>query len=443
MKNENSREELISLIKKKLFNSSNEEFKSKVQDFMTQEGRFTIADYKKLVMKSVELDSLKDFELYWFAYAMELIGNQVEQKVYVCKVSDYFTPVEIKNSKFFSRDDIKIDDLYVLHNVVQLSSNQYSCIMSVQQLAESKRKGIIRVTPELQRESKSIKNSEGTEILKQIEINKKKVREIEEKIANDRYHYNMIRLNLINDGLSSYTYDEENKCIYLPKDGDIIIPDGNHRSLGAEYAYSNYPELRDLFANRYFEIAFTFYDIDTVKDMISQEWKATPPNTRHKETMERNYANRIVEWIKIDPNAEDVYKRNITTTGIERGFIVQITLANAIQKYYNVNSFSLNSQAQKVKDWLVEFYNYLSEVMIDDFKDYELARKTKWSTEAVTWVGYTYLSKQLENDLNWRNKLESLLKSINWRKTVSPIERKATDEVKIEKYFISKWGEQL
>ena len=441
MQTEQSREELIQVIKKKLFNSSHDQFKNKIQDFMTQNGRFELSEYKKLTMGLIELENLKDYELFWFAYAMDSVGLLVTPKVFVCKVSDYFTPAEIKNAIFFKRENIKIDELLVLHNATKISPNQYSCVVSVQQIAEMKRRGIIRVTPELQRQSKAIKNSEGTEILRQIEINKRKVREIEDKIANDKYHYNMIRLNLINDGITSFEYDEENKYIYLPENGDIIIPDGNHRILGTEYAYSNYPELKEQFANRYFGVAFTFYDIDTVKDMISQEWKATPPNVKHRESMERNYANKIVEWIKIDPKAEDLYKNNITTTGDERGFIIQSILANAIDKYYNVNKFNLNSQALKVKDWLVTFYNYLSELMVNDFIDYKNTRKNKWSTEAYTWVGYTYLSKQLENNIYWQNDLKQFISNVNWDRSASPIERKGGDNVKVEKYFMLKWKE--
>lgn len=440
MINDKSREELIGLIKKKLFSSSNDNFKSKVQKLMTQAGRFELSEYPKIVMGHRDLNNLEDYQLFWFANAMEQAGNEVEPKLYLCKTSDYFTPLEIKNAKFYENEKIDVDQLYTLHNVTKLANNQFSCTVSLEQSAEMKRRGITQATPDLQRESRRL--NLGTEILKVLNIDAKKVLSISDKIVSNEYYFDEISFSLINDGNAEFIYDKENSLIHLPKDGDVIITDGNHRTIGNEMAYSNHPELKEMFKTNRFPVLFTYLPIDEIKNMISQKWKATPPIKKHKDSMERTYANKIVESIQIDPNAEDVYKgSNIGTTGFERSFIIQSELAEAIEKYYNVNSFNLKSQADKVKDWLVEFFNYLSELMIGDFKDYFTTRRTKWSTESKTWIGYVYLSRQLQSDPDWKAKLQTILNSIDWSRSNSPIARTNMDEKNVEKYFMKKWGD--
>ena len=125
MVNDKSREELIKLIKSKLFSSSHGEFKSKVQKFMTTEGRYDWSKYQKLARDQMPLESIDNLDLYWFAYAMENCGLLVEPKVFVCKVSDYFTISEIKNAKFYDKETININDLYILNGIRQLAPDQY------------------------------------------------------------------------------------------------------------------------------------------------------------------------------------------------------------------------------------------------------------------------------------------------------------------------------
>lgn len=212
--------------------------------------------------------------------------------------------------------------------------------------------------------------------------------------------------------------------IVIPEDGDCIIPDGNHRCIAAERAYFNHPELKTQFQNQYFQVIFTFYTPRKVKQMITQEWKVEKVNGKHISAMKENFSNLIVDEIKRSEKSESVYADKIVTTGIEirehKGFILYSFLSDAINRNYDSNSFVLKSQALTLANWIIEFYNYLSILMIDDFLNYKNISKTKWSTNQYVVYGFIYLSSILKDDINWKEKLKNIIEKINWNKDFSP-----------------------
>lgn len=437
-----SREKLIKIIENKAMRSTDESLKAHLQSKLVKDGRYTAHEYLYFFADPSLLHNLNNDELLWFAEAIESYGTGI------LNVSDYFTDHEIKNNLLYRRS--KDEELFVLHNAFKLAEDQYICVVSAKQLALMKRYGVMRAIPEAQRQSrKQYVTDGGTEILRLIETYPKKVNEIRDKILSDEYHYNAIRINLMNDGLHKYTFDKDNCRIILPSDGDIIILDGNNRSLADEKAYSDNPEREYLFENRYFPVLFTFYDIERAKDCVSQEWKVAPVNKKHRESMERNYANFIVDEIKRSNIAEDYYKRYIVTTGYEVnagiGFIIHSVLANAIDEFYGVNRMELKSKAIEILNWLVTFFNYLTELMLDDFKRFAAIRKAKWNINPYAWVGYVYLSKQLYGVYNWKEQLGVLVEQIDWSIENSPIiyQRQVLNERAVKEFFRRAWQEYV
>lgn len=78
---------------------------------------------------------------------------------------------------------------------------------------------------------------------------------------------------------------QSERKIVLPQGGDYIIPDGNYRCDACEKAYFDYPRLREQFQHQFFQIAFTFYTAEQVKQLLSQEWNTEKVSPQSIEAM--------------------------------------------------------------------------------------------------------------------------------------------------------------
>jgi hypothetical protein len=92
---------------------------------MTSENKFTLEEYLRFNINPRLLENLSNNELLWFAKSIEKL------KPSLCKVTDYFTEVEIKENKSYLKEKVNIKDLLILQNATKLSDNQYSATCSV------------------------------------------------------------------------------------------------------------------------------------------------------------------------------------------------------------------------------------------------------------------------------------------------------------------------
>lgn len=376
--------------------------------------KFSRNEYATICRSKKNLSILPIEELFWFLQAIENADNKVG------KLSDYFTDSEIRDYKNYVKEKYDIESLYDLQNASRLSENQWTCKISVEQIALMRKHNIIRADYNFQRQSKAIINKEGDEILRKIYSNQKRVNEIESLLVDNKYFFNTIRINLMDDGTCKPNYKEKDNLLNIPENGDCIIPDGNHRCKACEQAYFNHPELKEQFANQYFQIVFTFLPPKEVKRMISQEWNVEKVNRKHIDSMKDNMSNDIVDYIKRSDEIEHIFVENIVTTGLERttgkGFVVYSHFSDAIQRNYNANAFALKKDAYKLGDWLISFFNEVSSIFVDDFSNVKDSMKRSWVTNLYTIYGFVYLSKTLQNNEDWEEILKNVVNEISWVK---------------------------
>lgn len=406
-----TKEQATKIIVDKVFLSTNKDLFDFVKSKITNEKGIPLKEFIKYQVYPKELELLPKQEIAWFIEAIE------EYDPKICKLSDFMTVYETKELQYYSRKLSSVSDLLTFENAYPIGDNQWSCVVSVKQLAELKTNNLIRIDPSFQRQSK-MAISQTDEILRQIYINWRRVGEIEKAIADDEYHYNMIRLNLINDGINMPTYNERSKKLTLPLSGDIIIPDGNHRIWGATRAYNNNQNLVSLFEQRFFTLTITHYDAIKVKEMISQEWNTERVTEKQKKAMKVNMANYIVDFIKNRTNgSEPLYANAISVSGIDirrgKAFISYSDLSEAIDICYNANEFKLYSQANKVGEWLIQFYNYLTYLFLDDFEE---KHSSVWNISNAAWCGFVYISSIIRDKENWKEILKSFIDGdvIDW-----------------------------
>lgn len=417
-------DKIYPLLKNNVFNTSND-LLDKIRKDLTTEGRFTTTEFDNIIYGKTTLETLNVSELCWFILSAE--NHLKHYSEFKIRALDYFTEIEINESKlYFRENNDKIEFPITFTNVTKMAENQYSFPCTVLEIGKLKRNNILDTMPEFQRET----DKKG-----KIYVNRTRVEEIADKIESGKFKYNTIRFTLINDSSADFCYNEEDDTITI-YNGQLIVPDGNHRCIGCELVSNDSPYINDKF-----NIAFTFSTPREIKDIIEQEWNTQPITRKHREAQKPTNSNKIIDSIKRSYNADGIYVNGIVTTGRQiacnNGFIEYGLLSKAISKYYNTDALKTQDELDEITEWLVKFMNRLTSILVDDFTNFKTVKKTKWSVSPYTWFGYIMISKYLYGNDNWRTELEDIIKSINFDNSVSPLLNKThkNEDKCIENYF--------
>jgi hypothetical protein len=394
-----------------------------VKDALTIPGRFTIDEVIELKAFPDKINSLNTYELCWIALAIESFPGYQSK---ICKASDYFEPNEIESSKLYTRSDRDYSNYLELEYCGELAKGQYQCMATVEQIGMLKALGYLRVVPEAQRESVSIRI--GDEVLKKIHVNYKRVNKIASAIVYKKpyeFFYNAIRLNVVKDPNinSEIIIDEDERKVLLPNDGITIILDGNHRALACEVAMTTYSDKKDLFKDNKFSILLTNCPIVVAQRVVEQENNREPIRASHLRSMRSTNANKIIDSIveQSGNNADARYAGQIATTKEQirggNGIILKELLSFAIEKIYNTETPEYNSPIVRsnLSNWLIKFFNQIVYILSYEYDNYFIVRNKNWSVSPEAWCGYVYLSNKLRNIDNWENKLENILKSVDFK----------------------------
>lgn len=390
---------------------------------LDEEGVFASDRAKSFIFNTDGLRYLHDAELCIMAYYAD------ELKPGCVGVRNYYTEDEIRRNLTYRRRDASGNELYRIGHAVRLADNQWACIASVSQIALLKSAGIIRADENLQRDlvvrqyktSAKSDETEGEKLIREIKVNSNRVREIAEAIVGGKYYYNSVRFNVLN-------YDEESciredGIIQVPKDGDVVVLDGNHRVLAAEVAYTEHPELRDEFDQTFFSVIFTFLKTMKARECISQEWNTEKISERRKQAMKIDFANMIVEGIRQSEDAEPLYRDHMYADRngfrYRDGVIDEVLLSRAIQAAYKTDGFTMNAQANAVKSQLIRVFNEIALLFSKDLSNVRLANASRWNIHPIAWCAYVWMAKYLESVPNWQYVLGRTLSSFDFRKDES------------------------
>jgi len=390
---------------------------------LVKKGRFTQEEYLSFSIYPEKIDYLNNLELCWFVLAIEKSSLPGER---LCKAENYFELPEINAAKLYYRELPEIDEFLSLEYCGMLAQGQYLCKATVEQIGRLRMYGYLHVVPEAQRQSTKI--MVGNEILNKIHVNYNRVNRIAELISKNKYYYNDIRFNLVNDGESEFIINEDKGTLMLPKNGSVIIPDGNHRSIACEVAITDYEDKKDIFCNNKFPILFTHYPVIVVKEIVSQEWNREPIPKRHEKSMKASNGSKIVDLIilKAGEEADERYAGQIVTTKDEisrgNGIILKDMLIDAISTIYNTETVNYDSPIARsnLSRWLIEFSNQIVYILGEDYSNIGKTKKTKWSASSEAWSGFVALSFYLQNDKDWELKLVQILNNIDFDKSKIP-----------------------
>lgn len=409
-----NRQKLIDIIYNDVFCNLDEEFKTGIKNKLVTEDRYTNDEFVKLSNGLIDFKYIPDAELLWFAQFL----NEYDKTKEEYNVEQYFTQKEIRDYRFYVKEGNNTDNeqLLTLNDAYSIGKNQYQCRATVEQIALLESRGLVRAEPALQRNS--IQKKYGDVVLIKVYINIKRVKAIAKLIEDDTYSYNSIRICTLNDGTGSFEYDEKNRKIYIDAESDNINLDGNHRVKGATLAYFKNPDKKELFQNRYFNVLYSFFTPNEARRTIEQEWKTEPVKREVKKSMKDINANVILNEILLSNQIESIIKNGVVKSDFEyksgMGFILYNSLSFFIENIYNTKRYKTDREKNRLIKWLIEFYNEIIYNQIDDYIAFNDIKYKKWSVLPGAWVVYTLLSRDLQSNENWKNKLKEILSSINW-----------------------------
>jgi hypothetical protein len=238
--------------------------------------------------------------------------------------------------------------------------------------------------------------------------------EIFKAYTENRIHGNTIVLN--------YSLDNESELVYDPEESSISgesylqAVDCSHRARAASKWKSVWSKHPDQYEDpRQFQFICEVNNIsdDDARQMFSEynNFSLKVNKTRTSFLDISNYANQIVRKIM---SLSDLKGRIETvSTSIKSTSTSIVTfgvLANAIKKAYSPQT---KAEQKQIEDWLVEFFDQLVSIFPkfmanSNIEERNSLKKQYFTIEPLAFGAYIALSKVLQDDENWKEKLAKL-----------------------------------
>lgn len=412
---------------------SGEQFYSKVnQLYDVYNGYKKIAEYTEKNMKKHNINTTETISILNRNYALEGMepaiiyltlkymyeATRVDDSIQKNKNLDcselnpeiYYTDIEIERYKDFKREKPQNENFpLIFEKVLKLADDHYETVMDIKQIADLYSKNLIRYNKKTQRNT-IYKN--GLE--DHIYINKTSVKEIKEEIENDEYISTTITLNILKNGEEEYYYNEDNLDFILEK-GFIDCSDGWHRSTSIIEVVRNNPNIK--FNMNVFITNFTE---EKAKRFIKQENKKNKMNKKYDKSLDtKKLSNLVVSELNESSKSELVNKITTNEDLIKkhRKLAEFTAISDAVEYNFQDRKKILNSKmdVDDVSSFLIKGFNALMGTYSDEFIN-KIKENKEYSVMNYqnTFVGYVALFSELYNEVDWKEKLYSIINKIDF-----------------------------
>jgi len=315
----------------------------------------------------------------------------------------YFTEIEIEEANKFKREFESQKDYVDIEDIRQVDEDQWITTMTYKQISDLYATGKVRYNKETQRNT--IFKEYGDKIIESININKTSVKEIKELMLQGLFIPNTITFNILATGKEKFEIDNRNKSIRIYDNLDII--DGFHRSLAIIEAIAENPEVEQNIV-----VMVTNFNLEKCHSFIVQEDKKNKIDKRYIQTLNvENLENKIVKLM--NENTGEL-RGKITSNIIvyrNQAYVLSDVLSDAIKNNFEIKSMR---DVNNIAKYLIEGFNEIIGIFIDDFQNLETSRKNNVKTLSSTFVGYITLLAELRETNNWKSKLEETLNRIDF-----------------------------
>lgn len=317
--------------------------------------------------------------------------------------TNYFYDAEIEIGDKWKRtkEEYYIGDL-IFKPALYISDDQWETVLSSQEVGRLYNSGRVLYRPETQRGMIAVKSKDS--IVYRIDYNIEQINEIADKLLNGSYISDTLTFNVLKNGKDNVKYDRKDLSIFINKESEVNVADGFHRSYAILKALSINPDLQ-----YNWKIHIANWDVDKAQRFIYQKDHRTPLRKEYRESLNKaRFENSIVNALNERPHNELQFKiaTDANALNIGNSYVMFNTLADAIE-----NAFTIKSQrdANKITDYLIEFFNELIGIYIDDFKDTKKSQRSSYTTYSNMFIGYVALAGKLYDKENWMGLLEKTL----------------------------------
>lgn len=354
-----------------------------------------------------ELSSLDIRELVLFT-------EQVFAKTGDLRVNpeDFFTSGETKEARQFSGASEIIGDVielpYTIPNVLQLSSEEYVCILDASEINKLMKSNILYYNLDIQREAKVVKRKD--QVVLEATLNMKNVKEITQNLLEGKQFPSELKLNAAvrtSDSGDELIYDAKHLELTITKGTRLDILDGFHRIKGIENAFAINPNIRQKFT-----ISITNYSTRMAQLAQSQIAKASPfSKVRIQELEQSRHSDIVVKQLKDESDLRGRISQTNRIHSVGNELVTYNVLADTIDEEFKMDT---RADAADVGDYLVEFFNMLLGSHPDEFlHNVEETRKVCLMVDNNFFIGYLVLARKM---------MEAGIKPRNVRKYINEID---------------------
>lgn len=304
---------------------------------------------------------------------------------------------------------------FVFENVVKLSNKQeFVFELTYQQLSQMSQHHLIKIKPDMQRESVIVKV--GNVSVPCVSFDSNKAKEITDSILANKQFVTTVRFHLLPDPTDrngSFAYDAEHKELTVKK-GMLVNIDGNHRVNAILDALYYNPSLTGCVV-----VLFTIGDAQIARDIIIQEEKRTPIDQDHVASMRNIAANEIIEEIKNDPSFygdwgfSKTEQQYVAGTGV----FIESVFADALMKEFNIGTRITSKNKRQLVQYLLEvlkaYQIFVEQTYIDYYHQYA-QHLNRLMVRPQFVYGLFYVANKIVSEDDWEDLLERTVQNINY-----------------------------
>ncbi|MBD5589097.1 hypothetical protein [Clostridium botulinum] len=395
----------------------------------TLENRMDKETIINLYNQDIQIDMLDNKDLYLITEAFYKLALDED---FISKLNELQQPlqVDLNPELYFTEDEIRqyknsvlpVEEeqdfkTVVFKNVKLMKEGIYSGVEDLNYILDLRESGTLFYNINCQRETEKYE-WRGTWVEK-AKVFTKSIREISKSMAEDNYIPTHIAINVPSNGEESFYAKDKGDGLYdiiikINKDTSLNLIDGNHRVTGGSIARNMcHRKGKEFILNMGIQIMNL--DPALARHYIFQESKKNPLDETLTKAMEMTIENKIADYMnkgssplsgKLGRELKDVKHLNKLTP---------LYIFSEGLNYFELDELDIIRE-NKVKRFLKEFFSYVLSVHKDHMKDIKLSREEGYELNMNMFRGYLYIASKLFNEPDWSEKIETILKKIDYRK---------------------------
>lgn len=211
---------------------ADKEINNKVINYCNDKYNYPEVRVSDLLQKRITLSEASDFDLF---VLLDGITSNINTKN---KITTYFTETEIQNYSKAKYKRPKKIGFPLRFNMIQIADDQWIGRTTARELVSLRNSGIIRYNVNIQRTMKVGMRGKTQEY--RITENKASTAAIRESLEEGKFISNTITLNIPDDGVSDFNF--EDGVLTIRKANSLDIIDGFHRLIALEQAANMDPD---------------------------------------------------------------------------------------------------------------------------------------------------------------------------------------------------------